>query len=256
MSRLPTNIPYEAWLDYVFAPVDAATGMRRSGDDWWDEKDDPALAVNLLTRLFEEPEVLLDRYTHERINRGLWFLVFESGNLSALLEPLAPWPDRRRGLLGIGSLYARLFARACANHLGHLERGPELPDPINSICYMWWDLFPTWGGSRGQDIQEKTPSRRARRRARNLARAEGGSQVDKTEAALLTVDDVLLTVMTRTLRLESEACREGALHGLGHWQRHYPGRVEAIIDEWLSEAPHVSPELRQYAEAARRCCVL
>jgi hypothetical protein len=70
------------------------------------------------------------------------------------------------------------------------------------------------------------------------------------------VDEVLLDVMTRTLGLESEPCREGALHGLGHWHRAYPDRTTTIIDEWLKGEPCISPDLRQYAMSARSGCVL
>ena len=70
------------------------------------------------------------------------------------------------------------------------------------------------------------------------------------------VDDAILLVMARTLRLDSEACREGALHGLGHWHRAHPDRTTRIVDEWLASGPEISPELRQYAFSARSGCVL
>ena len=72
----------------------------------------------------------------------------------------------------------------------------------------------------------------------------------------MSVDDVLLDVMARTLRLESEPCREGALHGLGHWHAAHPIRVEAIVDAWLGEEPRISSELHQYSLSARGGCVL
>src|SRR5687768_14354143 len=43
-----------------------------------------------------------------------------------------------------------------------------------------------------------------------------------------------LSVMTETLNIESIACRESALHGLGHWHDVYPAEVELIIDRFLS----------------------
>ena len=224
MPQLPADIPFEAWLDYLFGEPVGPSGFRES-DDWWDERADPDLAVAYLTRLFEAPEVLLASYPHDQIDRGLWFLASESGHLQPLLASPAPWEARRRGLRAIGDLFERLLAPACTNHLGHLDRGPEPPDPLNSICYMWWDLFPTWGGHGGEETQR-------------------------------AVDDVLLDVMARTLRLESEPCREGGLHGLGHWHAAYPDRTATIIDEWLTAKPRISPELRKYALSARGGCVL
>jgi hypothetical protein len=115
---------------------------------------------------------------------------------------------------------------------------------------MWWDLFPTWGGHGGEAIQ-RAPLDQTRQ-MRRQHRREGRT----TEATLQTVDDALLDVMARTLRLESEPCREGALHGLGHWHHAHPERTTAIVDEWLREQPRISPELHQYAMNARSGCVL
>jgi hypothetical protein len=257
MGALPVDLPFDAWLDYLFGRPVGPSGFRES-DDWWDEQADPELAVGYLTRLFETSDLLLGRYPHAQIDRGLWFLAGESGHLQPLLDSPVPWEARRRGLLAIGSLYARLFAPACTNHLGHRDRGPEPPAPLNSICYMWWDLFPTWGGHGGQQPQRATTwgqSRQIRQRARHQARAEGRAGIDPVEASLHSVDDAILHVLAQTLRLESEPCREGALHGLGHWHLNHPGPTEAIIEAWLASQPRASPELLQYASNARAGCV-
>lgn len=254
MAQLPVDIPFEQWLDYLFGAPVGPSGFRES-DDWWDDRADQPLAVANLTRLFEESALLAERYPHDQIDRGLWFLAGESGHLQPLFEPAVPWPARRRGILAIGTLYAELFASTCSNFLGHLDRGPESPQPLNSSCYMWWDLFPTWGGAStipssavpsAQPGVRRTPRRRTRL---------GGALDTYDEPEFATVDDVILHVMERTLRLESEPCREGALHGLGHWHGAHPGRTETIIDVWLSEGPTVSPELRAYAGYARGGCI-
>jgi hypothetical protein len=57
-----------------------------------------------------------------------------------------------------------------------------------------------------------------------------------------------LDVMERTLALDSPACQEGALHGLGHVQEYHPDRVAAIIDRHL---PHLHVGLQEYAQSAR-----
>jgi len=256
MTLLSVDIPFDQWLDYLFGRPVGPSGFRES-DDWWDEQADPDRAVDYLTRLFEAPNVLLGRFPNDQIDRGLWFLAGESGHLRPLLGPPVPWDVRRHGLLAIGGLYERLFARACTNHLGHIDRGPEPPDPLNSICYMWWDLFPTWGGHADADADAQRPSDPARRRSgrhrgRTGAEAAGGTQAGSQQ----TVDEALLDVMARTLRLDSEPCREGALHGLGHWHRAYPERTSDIIEAWLDEEPSISPELRRYATSARGGCVL
>jgi hypothetical protein len=119
---------------------------------------------------------------------------------------------------------------------------------------MWWDLFPTWGQEGGEMAQRGSSDRQPRRKMRRLrTRADVGSR--RLEADVETVADAILQVLARTLRVESEACREGALHGLGHWHLAHAERVEAIVDEWLAERPAISAELRAYAGYARGGCV-
>ena len=65
------------------------------------------------------------------------------------------------------------------------------------------------------------------------------------------VDAAYLEVMRQTLALPHDACRESALHGLGHWHRACPGKTERIIDDFLA-ANRVSEALQRYALAARR----
>jgi hypothetical protein len=52
--------------------------------------------------------------------------------------------------------------------------------------------------------------------------------------------------MESTLQIDSIACRESALHGLGHWQRAYPARVGEIIDRFSMRQPDLPEKLRAY----------
>jgi hypothetical protein len=61
--------------------------------------------------------------------------------------------------------------------------------------------------------------------------------------------------MADVLALDSVACQESALHGLGHWQAAYPHVVEATIDRFLAARPRARPELVAYARGARAGCV-
>jgi hypothetical protein len=65
-----------------------------------------------------------------------------------------------------------------------------------------------------------------------------------------------LETMAAILRLDSIACQESALHGLGHWHRVFPEAVESGIDEYLSLHPSARPELLTYARGARWGCIL
>jgi hypothetical protein len=66
------------------------------------------------------------------------------------------------------------------------------------------------------------------------------------------IDTACLKVMRLTLDLDSDACRESALHGLGHWAYLYPQQVKTIIDAWLARNRQLTGELKAYALAARR----
>ena len=255
MPKLPDDISFDTWLSYVFGYPSGPSGFRETGDDWWDERANPDRAVDFVTQLFETPEMLEGRFPDQQIAQGLWYLASE-GESACLLDPTVPWPARRRGLLSIAALYSRLFAPACSPYLGHLDRGPEPPGPLNTICYMWWDHFPTWGTPADNRDPSEAPPRATGQAARLARRAQRRAVREDPDEALFSTDEVVLTVMERTLRLDSEACREGALHGLGHWCRRHPERVPAIVDAWLAESPSISPELHSYALSARTGCVL
>jgi hypothetical protein len=59
-------------------------------------------------------------------------------------------------------------------------------------------------------------------------------------------DRAILNVMESTLQLDSIACRESALHGLGHWQYKYPDRVGEIINKFSMEHRELRKELERY----------
>lgn len=61
------------------------------------------------------------------------------------------------------------------------------------------------------------------------------------------LDQEILGVLESTLQLDSIACRESALHGLGHWQHYYPLQVEKIIDAFLMNHRVLRKELETYA---------
>ena len=219
-SSLPT---FSDWVRHIFDhPV--------SDPEWYwapdaDTDEPPAqTCVEYLTQLFTDPEPILALYTDAQLNQGLWFLVSNacSNYMFALLEPEVAWIVRRAGLHAIINLFAHLFANRCSPHLSHLdERGAN---PLNGACYMWWDLFPTWG------------------------------HPESSTDAL--VDAELLMVMQHVLAVDALACQESALHGLGHWHLRYPAEVEEAIDVFLERQPQLDLRLRQYAFSARQGCVL
>ncbi len=95
---------------------------------------------------------------------------------------------------------------------------------MNSVCYMWWDIILLAG------------------------------QLD--DQARNELDQTILQVMDSTLQLDSIACQESSLHGLGHWHLYYPGQVKGIIQGFLQQNKVLPENLRSYALSALNGCVL
>jgi len=233
MNGGPVSIPtvqlaFTDWITLVFDHRVTQHEWYFSTDTDWEEGD-PRVTVQHLTRLFEEPAVILDRHSPEQINQGLWFLVSSScsNDMVALLDDSVPREDRKRCIVSIGSLFKKLFSVVCTDHLSHLDRGATAPtsvNPINLVCFMWWDLFPRLD--------------------------------EPDDPSWWEMDATILEVLRGILSLSSVACRESALHGLGHWHLYHPDRVEEIIDEFLTSVTLIDAELRKYAKAARMGGVL
>jgi hypothetical protein len=217
-----TDLDFEQWVQHVFShPVGDSPWYFDTDAELWD--GEPLLTVQHLTRLFESPERLLKEYSAEQLERGVWYLACGGQEFThALLDISVPWAVRQRGLQSIQTFYREFFAIGCSDELGHLCKTRSTP--INGACYMWWDMFPSWGHPEDATRQDE--------------------------------DQTILQVIENILDVASEACRESALHGLGHWQPHYPGAVRSIVDEFLSRKPQISAELREYALAARSGVVL
>lgn len=175
-----------------------------------------------LTRLLTKPADIFDRYDDEVVGRGIWSLFDSGGAASTLLlaDPTLPLDDRLAATRAIGNLYPDLFAPRCQERLGH--RG-EQEGRLEMACYMLWDL------------------------------AAFGGEAGTREGNLL--EDAILDVLERVLRVEHLACQESALHGLGHRVARHPDRVPRIIGHWLRSAGARDERLRHYAEAARSGCV-
>jgi hypothetical protein len=182
------------------------------------------LTVEYLARAFENSESVLAPYSDSQLNQGLWYLASNacSNHMFALMDASVPWPARQKCIQSIHSLYRDCFAKRCTPHLGHLDEPGA--GPLNSVCYMWWDIIPLAG-------QPDDPARNE-------------------------MDRAILQVMDATLQLDSIACQESAFHGLGHWHLHYPEQVGEIIQGFLRHNKILPEKLRTYALSALNGCVL
>ena len=216
MGKLLKDLTFEDWLTYVFdhpVPVDNDQAWYWDLDrDRWD--DNAANSVRFMTQAFENAAVVFEPYTDAQLNQGLWFIASHacSNHMFGLLDENVPWPERQRCVYSIHQLFEGCFSRRCSPHLSHVDEPGA--SPLNLACYMWWDLVPIYG------------------------------RPDEPQQAAL--DAAILQVMESTLQLDSIACREAALHGLGHWQHAYPERVGEIIDRFSMTRPQLPEKLRAY----------
>lgn len=217
MRKQIENMTFEGWLRYVF---DHSVDDHKLEWYWdmdreeWNEEANPGETVQFLTRAFENAEVVFRPYSDAQLNQGLWFVASNacSNHMFTLMNERVPWPARQRCIASFHRLYEQCFAKRCTPHLSHIDEPGA--GPLNGVCYMWWDIIPIAG--RPED--------------------PAGEAFDRT----------ILQVMDSTLQLDSIACRESALHGLGHWQHAYPQQVGTIIDRFSMSHKDLPEKLQEY----------
>ena len=194
-------------------------------DEWYYQWDAPYIdieprdAVAYITRTFSTIDQIAENYSDGQMNQGIYYIINNgcSDYIFSLIDTTVPQKERIDAIYSMYSVYEKLYAKKCQAALGYLS---EEPNPLNRTCYMWFDILPFYGKS------------------------------DVTERDIL--DEPILQVMEKILTIPNEACQEGALHGLGHWQYVFPERVTNIINQYLAiNESNVRPELAQYAKQAR-----
>lgn len=246
MGRKLTNLNFEQWVVHIFDhPVTDPAWHWDMNADWWSSS--PEEQVHYLKRLFESAGEILKTYSDGQINQALWYLVGSAAGdyMSILEDTTVSIDDRKRCIQSILNLHEQLFAKRCDQHLSSFYDKPDI-SPLNSICYMWWDIIPIHGvsGDYISQIDRMDVSPELKERYKVQARSihtEDHRQIEQS----------ILDLMSRTLEINHVACRESALHGLGHWQKYFPTEVPYIIESWLNRNSNISEALRQYAERAR-----
>ena len=221
--RFIKEASFDEWLTYLFDRPDSGG----PGKHWSFDEDDSAPGwgledqdtVRFMTRTYEDPGYWIRKFSMNQIADGLAYTWNPSlSNLGHLLrDEIIPWDLRRRAIRSLVPLYEGCFQKLCDPGLSHL--GEFASNPLNGVCYMYWDVCP------------------------GLAHPEKPENHD--------IDAECLGVMAATLQIDHDACRESALHGLGHWWHAYPSRVRSIIEDGLRAGRrHIRPELLNYAADA------
>ena len=169
------------------------------------------------TQTFKQSEIILKPYSNGQLKQGLWLLASEMHNLSDRFGQGVSWDSRQHCIQSFKILNQNLFAKRCSPETS-AYKNPAPDNPLNMICYMWWDIFAFW-----ESIESHSTNR---------------------------VDAEFLDVMAYCLTIDHVAVIEGALHGLSHIPNHRQ-QVTQIIDIFLKHTPQLLPELNHYAEAAK-----
>ena len=214
---------FAGWLGHVFDRAVSAERWYHAATDenrWEPARED---FLGYLAQAFEGPQEAFGRFSDAQLDQGLHFLLDSgfSSDIFALKDPKIGWPKRQRALRSIGTLYRDCFAVRCTQTLAHLN---EAGSPLNSACYVWWDLLPLRG--------------------------------EPEKAERKDLDQEIMKVLEETLEIAHVACQEAALHGLGHWASKYPERVSSVVGSFLERRKDARPELLEYARKAREGLVL
>ena len=228
---------YEEWVDECFRYKRPELGTYYTGfvptekvaydhDELTGEIYAPLLAA-YMTRLFEAPGFIADRFTDDEIAGGTHFLFgAEAGCLREVRSGAVAPEVLLRCLRAVGTLYTDLFDRVCGARGQRPDE--ELKARIDSDVYMIWDM-----DSLDYAVTTDWP--------------DGPC----TEAGLTILEAALM-------RCRTSACRQSALHGIGHLLMQQPregdgairDRLRGLVDRFLGEKQ--PPEwLAEYAREAR-----
>jgi hypothetical protein len=204
----PMPIEFRDWVD------NAANEGRF---EYW--LRDPFEANAYLTRFNLEIADVIRRLGEEAADKAIWHLYCTAGGTvwDATEPSLAS--ARTTFMDSVKVLYTEGFAKFCSPHLGHLDSGNHTARPLNSACYMLWDM----DGIECRAIQ-------------------GDGEMVKLS----------LEVLRHALAIPHPACQESALHGMSHLYsfRGCRDEVRSIIQHEFLQRHRILPELIEYAKQA------
>ena len=217
-----TDFSFDEFVEFHFrreVPLHGNPWYMDLDADWWEPE--PRTGIAFLTRLFADGPEVLRWFSDAQIAQGLDSLVNISatGDLPWMYDPATPAAERAGVWGAVARFFTDLLAPRCSPALGHIS---EDGTPLNMRTYMWWENFPLLTGPADPDRE--------------------------------MIQAAELECLESVLALDSAACQEAALHGLGHLVSRDP-RCEEMIDHYLASGRMARPELVTYARAARTGCI-
>lgn len=211
------NLTFDYWVEAVFAHPTSEPEWYwdKDFDERWDALGlSDAITVQYMTRLFLDPSQLKE-YSLAQVAQAIWFLIGESSpgqSAHTLLKSGVPLLQRIECVDAMTNFF-RVFVAPTAP-----GEADEQKNPFHGACYMWWDIFPSYGSPNAGEPRL------------HLA---------------------CLNTMAAVLTIPCELCQLSALHGLNHWHLYYADKVEALVDEFLRKIPGLTPRIAEYAATAR-----
>lgn len=212
---------YQEWLNHLFDHPIAEPAWHWDIDAPSFIADESEIA-ELIELTFRNSATDFQRFSDAQLNQGLWYLVSSacSDFFFTLRSEKVPLERRLSAIASITVLYRDFFQHRCTQTLSHLDQQPR--SPLNSICYMFWDICPLTYICGYPDEQQ--------------------------------LSDSCFAVLADTFLIDHLACREAAIHGYGEFSCSYPERVNQVLDRIL-EFEIGETKLRDYAYNARYHCI-
>lgn len=206
---------YEEFVDFLF--------QRHEEDkEWYFAEDFVPPKLNSETQvlyarqIFKNAEAYAKTFTERQFCLGLTYLInpAASWHCYSYLEPSVDEAVRLSVFDSMYDVFSFVFNQRCREAVSN--RADLSSATYGYMCYMWWDVFPRHG----------VPF----------------------EAHLQETDRAIQRLLAKQLTLQSVACKESALHGLGHWHAAFSDFVEKTIAGASLEIPE---SLKEYAKRAR-----
>ena len=194
------------WIEHIFDhPIgEPAWYWSDDAEQWSGPREQIPL---LIAETFERSYELLARFSDEQLDQGFWYLADDTPPrfMLTLVDETLPREPRLRALRSFVPLFEQVMTARSTSHLSCLE--DKGATPLNSACYMWWDLlrFTLWANSTSLNAE-------------------------------------IIASQRLILIIPNDACRESALHGIGHLRHDYPEyeqQLSGIIDDFLVSTPNL-----------------
>lgn len=215
---------FDYWLEFIFNhEVDNYKPIWYQAPGFYESlAGNEIIAIQHLIKLFNAPQKYLALYSDEQAGLGLWYLLDSSVSEYPSLMTNSKIDSELKisYLKSINKLYDDFFSKKCSHTLSHLS---EPGNPLNSVCYMLWDLFQLF------DLKNKD--------------AEQNNKI-------------CLEIMKNALKINNLSCQESALHGLGHSLKIKPVEIKSIILNFIDTNKTADIRIINYAKSALCGCIL